>query len=92
MKVMTKTNFTLIKELNEKYQPKTRGIVSSDEVTLIKDALELHDATELELRNMRDFVVIFFDNQDAGDRTSWNKMSAITHVIDILLSQKGCAV
>lgn len=94
---MTKTNFTLVRELDEKYHPQTRGIISPQEVELIKETLELKDATELELRNMRDFVVIYLGNKSekedgTTDREAWDKMSAITHVIDCTLFEKGCTV
>ena len=94
---MTKTNFTLVRELDEKYHPQTRGILSAQEVSLIKETLELENATELELRNMRDFVVMFLGNKSDKsdgmiDWESWDKMSAITAVIDTVLFDKGCAV
>lgn len=94
---MTKTNFTLVRELDEKYHPQTRGFVSAQEVNLITETLELENATELELRNMRDFVVIYlgdkFEKADGtADFEAWDKMSAITHVIDTVLFDKGCAV
>ena len=88
---MTKTNFTLVKELDEKYVPQTRGFVNAQEVNLIKETLELENATELELRNMRDFVVIYLGHKD-DKRETWDKMSTITHVIDTILFDKGCAV
>lgn len=86
---MNKTNFTLVKELMDKYTPKTRRFVSTEEVSLITETLQLEDATELELRNMRDFVVAALGS---GSDEEWDKMSAITHVIDRVLYEKGCAV
>lgn len=94
---MTKTNFLLIRELDEQYHPQRRGYLNPQEVELVKKTLELETATELELRNMRDFVVIYLGNKsektDGGtDWEAWDKMSAITHVIDTVLFDKGCAV
>ena len=86
---MTKTNFTMVKELLGKYQPKVKRFVSTEEVALIKETLQLEDATELELRNMRDFVVAALGDHSDEE---WDKMSAITHVIDRVLYEKGYAV
>lgn len=86
---MTKTNFTMVKELMGKYKPAARRFVSTEEVALIKETLQLEDATELELRNMRDFVVAAL-GRDSDEE--WDKMSAITHVIDRVLFERGCAV
>ena len=88
---MTKTNFTLIRELDAKYTPQNRGILSFQEVSLIKETLQLEDATELELRNMRDFVVAYLGNKD-DNAVTWDKMSAITNVIDTVLFVKGYGV
>ena len=88
---MTKTNFTMVRELDKKYHPQTRGIVSLQEENLIKETLQLRNATELELRNMRDFVVLYLSSKEDKVET-WDKMSAITHVIDIILFSKGCEV
>ena len=87
---MNKTNFTMVKELMGKYKPAARRFVSLEEVTLIKDTLQLEGATEIELRNMRDFVVAALGSGDSDE--NWDKMSAITHVIDRVLFEKGYAV
>lgn len=85
---MNKTNFTMVKELMGKYKPAQRRFVSVEEVALIKETLQLDGATEIELRNMRDFVVAALGDSDE----EWDKMSAITHVIDSILFEKGCTV
>ena len=82
-----KTNFQMLRELLEVYHPAERGIVSYDERLLIEKTLCLHRMDILTLRNLRDFVVLFLSKHD--DTESWDKMSAITHVIDMEISYKG---
>ena len=93
---MTKTNFTMIKELEKVYKPKQRGFVFSSEAELIKKTLQLDTATELELRNMRDFVVMFYGHVETedgrADMVAWDKMSAISSVIDHVLFSHGYEV
>ena len=93
---MTKTNFTMVRELEKVYKPKQRGFVSSEESKLIKETLQLETATELELRNMRDFVVMFYghieDEDGRADMVAWDKMSAVTSVIDHVLFSHGYEV
>ena len=82
-----KTNFLMLKELLEKYHPAERGVISYDERLLIEKILCLHDMDILALRNLRDFVVLALSKH--GDTESWDKMSAITHVIDMEISYNG---
>ena len=60
------TNFQMIKELNKKYDamPHTRGFATKEEVELISKTLCLEEMDILQLRNLRDFVVIFLDQMD----------------------------
>ena len=41
----------------------------------------------LALRNLRDFVVLYFSQSNGRD--DWDRMSAITHVIDMEISYQG---
>lgn len=83
---MNKTNFELLRELLQEYKPKTRGVLYQEEIKLIKDKLQLEGATEIELRNMRDFTVAAFFDDDC------DRVSAITTVIDTVLFDKGYRV
>lgn len=80
------TDFVLLKRLAEVYHPATRGFISGPEAELIRDYLEIDCRTVLQLRNLRNTVVmmlgpIFQENFD--------KVSAITHVIDMELFDRG---
>ena len=84
-----KTNFLMLRELLEKYHPKTRGFVSSEESELIKTALHLKEMNVLALRNLRDFTVLFISSKENDIRENWDKLSAITFVIDLEILNKG---
>jgi len=91
-----KTNFQMLRQLDE-FQPKEFGIISEQEVKLIKETLCLEEMDELALRNLRDFTVLYcncqIDDSDLQDeRAIIDKMSAVTYVIDSELFMKGCEV
>ena len=74
------TNFQMLKELLEKYHPATRGTVSLYEMEMIENTLHLNDMDILSLRNLRDFTVLHLGRSDKME--DWDRMSAITTVID----------
>lgn len=84
-----KTNYLMLKDLLEIYTPEQRGIVSTREFMLIKDTLCLDEMDVLSLRNLRDFTVIFISNETDSTRVDWDKMSAITYVIDTQIVEMG---
>lgn len=94
------TNFSNMKELLGKYEPAFRGFATDDEVKLITEALELESMSVLELRNLRDFSVLYFDRLKDGVKEGesghseetlvlMDKMSAVTAVIDANISRLG---
>lgn len=88
-----KTNFQMLRELNKEYTPKRRGIVTMTEIYQINKALCLDEMDELQLRNLRDFTVMFYHTcDDVFDFEKMDKMSAITSVIDNKLWNIGAEV
>lgn len=81
------TNFQMLRELLEKYHPEQYGIMSWSEHQLIHDTLHVGEMDILQLRNLRDFVVLYLER--GTDREDWDRMSAITHVIDSRISYLG---
>ena len=79
------TNFQMLKELNQKYNPETEGIVGREEQKLIKETLCLAEMDILALRNLRDFTVMFYSKKD----DCHDKMSAIVYVIDREIFNRG---
>ena len=84
-----KTNFQMLRELLETYKPKQRGFINTDEFALVKDTLCLGDMDMLALRNLRDFTVAFFGSKENDTMEDWDKMSAITYVIDTQIVELG---
>lgn len=90
-KMAKNTNFQNLKKLLDIYDPKTRGVLSGGEVELIEENLEIRSMELLELRNLRDFVVLYLSQKTAYGRADqiMDKMSAITCVIDQAILDKG---
>ena len=88
---MKNTNFQNLRELLKSYIPKTFGIATVEECSLIKDSLQLERMEIIDLRNLRDFVVLFFSrkNEDKLDMADMDRMSAITAVVDKEIIEKG---
>lgn len=82
-----KTNFQMLKELLEKYHPTQRGMLSLYEATLIEETLCINKMDVLQLRNLRDFVVCHLGKSEKME--DWDRMSAITTVIDIRIGELG---
>lgn len=82
-----KTNFLMLKDLLKIYHPAERGIVTYVEGELIRNALHLKEMDILALRNLRDFVVAHMSRYD--DMENWDRMSAITYIIDTQIVSIG---
>jgi hypothetical protein len=77
----------MLKELLEKYHPAQRSIMNPSEYTLIKETLHIDEMDILQLRNLRDFTVLYLGRSEK--MADWDIMSAITHVIDMKISELG---
>ncbi len=82
-----KTNFLMLKDLLEQYKPEQRGVVNRNEIKLIEDTLCLKDMDILQLRNLRDFTVAHLGRSE--NLVDWDRMSAITYVIDCHIVELG---
>ena len=83
-----KTNYLMLRELLEVYHPQQRGIASGSEVRMIKEVLHLEEMDVLALRNLRDFTVAHMGRKDSS-MEDWDRMSAITYVIDCQIVELG---
>ena len=89
------TNFQMLRELLEQYHSQKRGFILDDEMELIENILHLKEMDILALRNLRDFTVLFLSREAKENEITENiienldKMSAITYVIDMKITQKG---
>lgn len=82
-----KTNFLMLRELLEQYTPAHRGIANRDEIQLIESKLCLKEMDILQLRNLRDFTVLHLGRSE--DLVDWDRMSAITYIIDSHIFELG---
>lgn len=89
-----KTNFQMMMKLKNWY-PKQRSIISNSEVNFVRDILKVEKRTIIELRNLRDFVVLWNNRKGVDyenfeqERKELDKMSAICGVIDGELWNRG---
>lgn len=81
------TNFQMLKELLEKYHPEQRGIMNYEEKLLIQEVLHIGEMDVLQLRNLRDFAVLYLGKSEK--MKDWDIMSAITYCIDSALIEFG---
>jgi hypothetical protein len=77
----------MLKDLLEEYHPETRGIVSLYAMDMIEKTLHLDEMNVLQMRNLRDFVVLHLGRSEKME--DWDRMSAITTVIDMRISELG---
>lgn len=82
-----KTNFHMIKELLEIYDPEQKGILSYEEKLLVQDTLHIGKMDVLQLRNLRDFVVLYLGKSEK--MKDWDIMSAVTYCIDCAIIELG---
>lgn len=81
------TNHMMLHDLLELYHPKERGFINSDEMKLVNDMLHLSEMNVIELRNLRDYIVMCMGK--SNNIEDWDKMSAITYCIDSKLVERG---
>lgn len=81
------TNFQMLRELLEKYHPEQRGFMSLYEMDMIENTLHINEMDVLQLRNLRDFTVSHMGR--SKEMEDWDRMSAITHVIDMRICELG---
>ena len=81
------TNSQMLRKLLKMYHPEERGILSREENNLIKQTLHIEEMDILQLRNLRDFTVVYLGR--SKDMEDWDRMSAITYVIDTRIFNLG---
>lgn len=82
-----KTNFQMLRELLNVYHPVQQGIISKYEYGLVSKTLCIEEMDILQLRNLRDFTVSHMGRSEK--MSDWDKMSAITYVIDSRIVELG---
>lgn len=82
------------------YHPEARGMCNSKEFKMIEDHFKITSRSDVELQNLRDFVVMFYSMKLDGKRNEdtetylrlCDEMSAITGVIDSNKFDRGLEV
>lgn len=85
------TNYQMLLKLDTTYTPREWGIVNGEERKKIESTLHVKEMDILQLRNLRDFVVLYYHSQRHDDPSliSMDKMSAIVYIIDKEIIEKG---
>ena len=92
--MITKTNFQMTRELKDWY-PKRFGVIGNEEAKKIADTFQIDERDEINLRNLRDFCVMFYSREKEDEKQTlkdMDKMSAIVCVIDHRLFNIGAEV
>lgn len=90
-KVM-RTNFLMLREFKD-YHPADEFFTSNEEAKKIEEHFELEGRTALDLQNLRDMVVLWYNwcnkmNPDKQD-DNFSAMLSITSVIDMHIYKVG---
>ena len=96
----TKPDMDMLDDLDKAYVPAQKGIISEDEMMLVRKRLELEARSDIELQNIRNTVVMFYANMNQSDQkadplalmASIDKMSAICAAIDMEKNKRGLPV
>lgn len=86
--MIQKTNFHMLRELN--FKPRNFGILTGDEVDYLRDYFQLEERSDLDLQNLRDFVVMCFAKEDSLEKQ--DIMSGLIGVIDLEKTNRGMEV
>ena len=90
--MVTKTNYHMLRELD--FKPEAHGILTGDEVRLLREHFQISERSDIELQNLRDFVVLYYSGKmkDEFDMDMEDLMSGIVGVIDSEKWNRGMEV
>ena len=85
------TNFLMLKRLDTDWRASkhSHGVVGMSEIYLINKMLCLDEMDILQLRNLRDFIVLYFSSREDTNIEAMDEMSAFVSVIDNKIWNKG---
>lgn len=91
-----KSNYQMLVEIKD-WKPQEHMIISEDEANFIISHFKIKERSDIELQNLRDFVVLYYSTQvkktDSAVRMDeMDKMSAITYIIDDEKYHRGMEV
>ena len=90
-----KSNYQMLLTFKD-FKPQNRGFVSGEEVETIEKHFCIKERTDVELQNLRDFVVMYYtmkmERKNADYFNQMDIMSAITFIIDSEKVNRGLEV
>ena len=89
-----KTNFQMLIDF-DKFKPASHGFLTSDEVDTIRKNFAIGERTDVELQNLRDFIVLYYSSRTISEKDNFDRldiMSGICGVIDMEKAQRGLEV
>lgn len=91
-----KSNYQMLLEIKH-WKPQQHMLITEDEANFIVSHFRIKDRSDIELQNLRDFVVLYYGTQvekiDSAVRMDeMDKMSAITYMIDEEKYNRGMEV
>lgn len=87
--MIVKTNFTMLREFSD-FKPKNFGFLDRNEVERIRNQFQIAERSDLDLQNLRDFVVLYYSKK--RDIENADIMSGIVGVIDQEKVNRGLEV
>ena len=92
--MIVKSNFTMLREFSD-FKPKWFGILDGNEVKEIRNHFQLAERSDVDLQNLRDFVVLYYSEKMSHERgavRTGDIMSGIVGVIDHEKASRGLEV
>ena len=91
-----KSNYQMLVEIKD-WKPQEHMIISEDEANFIISHFKIKERSDIELQNLRDFVVLYYSTQVKKTDSvvymdEMDKMSAITYIIDDEKYHRGMEV
>lgn len=90
-----KSNYQMLRNF-ENFKPQNRGLVNEEEIEVIEKHFYIKERTDVELQNLRDFVVMYYtmkmERKNADYFNQMDIMSAITFIIDSEKVNRGLEV
>ena len=88
--MITKSNYYMLKNLN--FKPKGFGILDGKEVEYLRKHFQIDERSNVDLQNLRDFVVMYFEDKTRNSMEQYDIMSGIVGVIDEEKYSRGLEV
>ena len=88
--MITESNFYMLR--NFQFKPERFGVLTGDEVKIIQDHFKIKERSNIDLQNLRDFVVMYYANKTRDSLEVSDLMSGIVGVIDQEKFNRGMEV